>query len=564
MSGRMPHNKATVQTNSATQSSARVPLREEIQFTGANSLRAHTRLIVAVLCMFASGRVLIFASAFPLFNNIDEPAHFSLIRVYAQGHWPGKDLPHYDRDTGVLLALFASEEYLTPQNDLESTSHGIPLYAVPRDRLGAYLSTMMQRTLAGSNHEGQSPPLYYLMAAGWQLVGVSIGMSLWQIAYWTRFMNALSYAALVWLSYRFLRKAYPERPFLWLAVPALLAIFPQDVYFGMNRDVLSAPFAAAALWFMAEAADEQSSRQWPLIAASFLVGLAFLVNVPNGILYGALALTFWVWIRRQQPVENKWRVVGFALAAALLLPALWMMRNYSLTGDLTGARAKMESLGWALKPHALILHHPLFSSQGLKYFLGQLAVTFWRGEYVWHMERMRWSVADRLYVFSSALMIGVFAIELLRGWRNKRASRFASCQALLLILTSVVFMAVLSLPFDFGVKNSYPSRDLPYFVSGRMIQAALPAFAVVYAAGLETLLGPIRKWAPAVALVMLMIFITASEFNIRRVAFSSRYNFFALLSWNPEQPQALFPASKQNDVTPNYGGSNASPATNSP
>jgi hypothetical protein len=113
--------------------------------------------------------------------------------------------------------------------------------------------------------------------------------------------------------------------------------------------------------------------------------------------------------------------------------------------------------------------------------------------------------------------------------------RLTESQSLLLFLTSVLFMAAISLLFDFH-KCVNPSREHPFFVSGRIISGALLPFVLMYVAGMEFLLRPIRKWRPAaLALACLLVFITIAEFQVRRVAFSSPYNFFALRAW-PGKP----------------------------
>jgi hypothetical protein len=40
-------------------------------------------------------------------------------------------------------------------------------------------------------------------------------------------------------------------------------------------------------------------------------------------------------------------------------------------GDLTGSRAKIEILGWTMKPRGQLFNHPLFSLDGASYFLGE-------------------------------------------------------------------------------------------------------------------------------------------------------------------------------------------------
>ena len=82
----------------------------------AEFFRAYAREIVILMCVYAGLRILIFTAAFPFFNNIDEQFHFAAIRMYAQGQWPGKDLPHFDFETAKIASLYATPEYLNEGN----------------------------------------------------------------------------------------------------------------------------------------------------------------------------------------------------------------------------------------------------------------------------------------------------------------------------------------------------------------------------------------------------------------------------------------------------------------
>jgi len=107
---------------------------------------------------------------------------------------------------------------------------------------------------------------------------------------------------------------------------------------------------AVALLLMVKAVDEKESKSW-LLLASVLVGLTFLVDVSNCVLYGAFALTLWSWARQSSAKpRSKARVVVGTGFVSLLLPASWMLRNYLVMGDLTGSRAKIAILGWTMKP----------------------------------------------------------------------------------------------------------------------------------------------------------------------------------------------------------------------
>ncbi|MGB8112804.1 MAG: hypothetical protein WCF22_03480 [Candidatus Sulfotelmatobacter sp.] len=496
----------------------------------AEFFRAYAREIVILMCVYAGLRILIFTAAFPFFNNIDEQFHFAAIRMYAQGQWPGKDLPHFDFETAKIASLYATPEYLNEGNFA-------PFYPLSPQDAAPYTGPWVRRYLRTADFEAQSPPVYYLLNAAWYRFGESVGVHGWESIYWLRLLNPMAYMLLVWVSYLFVRKAYPGRIFLLLGVPSLLAVFPQDVYFGINRDVLAAPMTALVLLLMLKAVDDRESGKWALVAASLLVGLTFLVDVSNCVLYGALAVTLWFWVQRSTaaPQQKAWTVVG-AASAAVAFPFSWMLRNYLVIGDLTASRGKMQFLGWTKKPLGEIFRHPLFTWRGLSYFLMELTKNFWSGEYVWHRHRMSWPVADWFYALSSGVLIVAFAVQFFRKSKNGDiGQRFAEIQISLLLVASILFMAAISLPFDFH-NCPNPSREHPFFVSGRIISGALLPFALIYVKGLESLLAPIRKWAPAAALICLILFTTISDFGVRRVAFSSQWNFFAIRAWQETHP----------------------------
>jgi hypothetical protein len=498
-------------------------------------LRAHAGWIAIALTVYAAFRVLFFCAVFPLSNNVDERFHLLTIQMYAQGHVPGRDLPAVDPDFSREFLLYWSPEYWHTQQLIERDGASRPLYGLPPEAREAALSRdfyvkQLDQWARRPNFEAQSAPLYYIVAAGWYRLGEAVGMQDWQLDYWPKVLNPIAYALLVWFSYKFVREFYPRRFFLHLAVPALIAVFPQDVFFGMNRDVFSAPLCAAALLLMMRSLEMKPDRYAALLSASFLVGLAFLSSVSNFVLYGVLASTVWFWIRRSTATSvRKARVVLTSVLAAGALPSLWMLRNYLVMGDLTGGKAKTHDFGWTVKPLSQIFDHPLFSLRGAGYFMAELTRSFWRGEYVWHGVPMRSATADWFYLVSSVVLVATFVFNFVSPRREASSlQKLADAQALFLVAASILFLAVISLIFDFH-DCQYPSRLLPYFVSGRIISGAMLPFALMYACGLELVLHRFHKWVPPVAvLACLLLFITASEWRVRRVALSSPYNFFAL------------------------------------
>src|SRR5271166_5314982 len=416
------------------------------------SMKGTSRLVFA-LSIFAALRILVFAVAFPLSNNVDERFHFMTIQMYAEGGLPEKELPRMDPARARIFSLYWSPEYRHSQEELDRSGASRPLYELPTQVQDSTLAqgfyaNQLKRWLSRPNFEAQSPPLYYVAGAGWYNLGAALGMRDWRLDYWPRFLNPIAYALLVWLSYRFVLRVYPERTFLLLAVPAIIAVFPQDVFFGMNRDVFSAPLAAGALLLMMRTVDGKPGRYGSLLLGSFLVGLAFLSNISNCVLYGALAASLWVWAHGSTATLRRkvWVASASALAAGVL-PSLWMLRNYLVMGDLTGGRAKTHDLGWTVKPVADMIHHPLFSFHGLRYFLLELTRSFWHGEYVWHGLPMRSAWADRFYILSSAMFMALFVVDFVS--RRKAISplqRLAGLQAGFLVASSVLFLAAISLP----------------------------------------------------------------------------------------------------------------------
>src|SRR6202023_2342124 len=74
------------------------------------------------------------------------------------------------------------------------------------------------------------------------------------------------------------------------------------------------------------------------------------------------------------------------------------------------------------------------------------------------------------------LATGVFLLQR-RSKTNEQ--RFILWLALLSFLSIVAFLVVLSISFDFG-RCPYPSRDHPYFTSGRLLDATAAPFFLLF------------------------------------------------------------------------------------
>lgn len=488
--------------------------------------------IAAACCGFAALRVMVFAAGYPLFNPVDEPSHYEMVYEYSRGHLPGSDLLKSDAEMARVFTLYSSSEYFKPRAILQQFHRDVPIATMPADLKEHYYPEVFAFWHGQSNIETQSPPVYYLVAAAWYRIGELFGEGDWRLAYWVRFLNAILYGAFVWLAYKFVQEVYPERVFLSAGVPLLLAVFPQDVFYGVNRDVLSPLLVAGFLLLLCRGLRAETGGQRNLFAAGLLAGWAFLTDVSNVVLFGALLIALLVKSRRVEKSGNpgsQQTMIALSFLAAISLPALWMVRNRVVMGDLTGSQAKIFYLGWVPKPLAEIWHHPIFSFSGAGLFFHELIDGFWRGEIAWAGAPLRNSFAERFYLFSTLLLVAAFLVQFIRG-REARGwlQRLNEYLSLYLVGASVIFMAAISLLFDFQ-ECVYPSRALPYFVSGRIIIGALLPFVVLYLSGWEALLHPVRKYVhPILPLLAICIAIVWVEIALTATVFQSHFNYFAL------------------------------------
>jgi hypothetical protein len=488
--------------------------------------------IAAAWCCFAVLRVLAFAAAFPLFNPVDETSHYEMVYEYSRGILPGEDLRKVDTAMARIFSLYGSDEYLVSSDVLARFHRDRPLPALPEELRKYYYPRRLGFFLAQSNIETQAPPAYYMLAAVWYKAGEWFGAKDWLMAYWVRFLNAILYGGFVWIAYLFVKEMYPERPFLYAGIPALLAVFPQDVFYGVNRDVLSPPLAGLFLLLLFRALRADTGAYPEMLAAGALAGIAFLTDVSNFVLFGALLAVLLVKSRKAAQLGNpghEQTMIAASFVAAAALPLLWMARNRVVMGDFSGSHAKLLYLGWITKPWAEMWQHPIFTAAGAWYFVRELIGSYWRGEYVWARGALRNAAAEYFYLYSTLAAITAFLVYFFT--RRKQASaleRLNGYLSLYLLLASVLFLAGISLLFDFQ-DCPYPSRAAPYVVSGRIIIGTLLPFLVMYLSGLEFLLRPVRKYVhPIFPLLMICAGILWAEVTVTLAPYHSHFNFYAL------------------------------------
>ena len=482
------------------------------------------RWIVIGLCGLAAARVFIFSTAFPFFNNVDEQAHVDLVVKYAHAQ-PPRSIEPFASEAALYFAVYSTPEYfVTPEQ--YGGQYPPPNWLLPREQLQKILDDEIPFWESRSNHESGEPPLYYALAGGWMNVGRVPGLRGLSLLYWVRFLNIGLAAALVWIGFAATRSTFPDNQFLQLGVPMLLAVWPQSAFYSIQGDALSPLCFGIA--FLGLAKLLQSERPGIVVAAwtGLAVAATCLIKTSNLplplIAIGAITLKIFL-ARKGTPALITLGVFLFSLVVPL---GIWFAWNYHNFGDLTATKSKIELLGWTRKPFGEWWSHPIFSWHGITEFWPGLIASFWRGEFVWHLQRMASVAADAFYAISSAIVILATGTLMLRRQSKQNGQRFVLWVALLSFVSIVAFLVVLSISFDFG-RCPYPSREHPYFTSGRLLNAAAVPFFLLFVYAIDRFgTWTKQQWLRWTLLGATVLVLVVSQLQVNAPAFSSRYNFF--------------------------------------
>ncbi|HEY4639602.1 MAG TPA: DUF2142 domain-containing protein [Candidatus Udaeobacter sp.] len=497
---------------------------------------SNEHLLILLLCAAAAFRVFVFSAAFPFFSNIDEDLHFDLITQYSHAQVP-RGFDRLKEETLNWIVPYASPEFLFPPEHFADGKFPAPLWKQSWSEVEPEIAATRAAWSGEINFESSQPPLYYALAGLWWWIGKQIGLAGIQSLYWVRFLNAVLIAIVVWLGYVAARTIAPERIELRIGVPLLIAFIPQSVFYAMNNDVLS-PLCFGALFLCV--------LQWlrtddPRALLGALTGLAVaatcLTKVSNLPLVAvALAIIGATSIAVISRRSSAGLIALAALISCLALPVgTWMLWTKFNFGDVTGSTAKIGLLGWTRKPFADWWQHPIFTPHGVWIFWSDLIASFWRGEVRWHSQTLRWRAADGFYGVSSVLLISAAIVGLRKQAGLSAFQRQAIGSAILIFLAGIVFLALLSIQFDFGTCIN-PSREHPYFTSGRLLSGAIIPFALSYVYGISWLCrvatSKVRqiRWIetalPLVVLGAIVVFSQVSEIFVTHPVFASEHNWF--------------------------------------
>ena len=382
------------------------------------------------------------------------------------------------------------------------------------------------------NYESIQMPLYYVLDGAWYDLGKVLGLEGGQLLYRARFFTVPVCVVLVWLAYLLAKELLPHCRFVYLGVPFLLAFFPQDIFYGLNNDILSGPAVALALFLLLRLWRSETPRPGLALAAGLAVAAAMLAKFANAPIAVVTAVVACgkvgpAWWKKQSPVHL---VPALLLLAAAAIPvACWLARNYVMFGDVIGYTLNNRFKTWTPKPISQYWHHPLFTLNGFLYYWSKLFTTFWRGETFWYGDEVAVAPIDALYFFSSAAFLLASAVAaILKRGSGQAETRLAVGLCWLVFALQVAVLLQVSVSFDFGT-SFYPSRRFPFAYSGRLIMGSLVPFMILYVAGLDAVLKWLRlKFLRVPLLIVIVNFILISEICYSLPVFASQYNWFHL------------------------------------
>jgi hypothetical protein len=480
-----------------------------------------------LLCLLAAVHVFIFSAAFPLINNVDEQAHFDLVVKYSHGH-PPRGMEPTAKESMQYIVIYGSQEFIWPPETFPDGKFPPPPWTQPLEKITPILQAR-EAKWQSANHESAQPPLYYALAGFWWNVGKCLGFEGGRLLYWLRFLNILFVVALVWLGHATAREIFPENFFLRLGVPALLAFMPQTAFYSINNDVLSplcfgAAFLCVVRLLRAEIPGARLGIFTGLaLAATFLTKIA---NLP--LLAAAFAVVFFKISRLVKSGKLRASLPSLTslFLCAMLPMAMWIAWTKYNFGDFTGTAAKIQFLGWTRKPFAEWFHHPIFTPHGFWVFIHDLLSTFWQGEFLWHRQPLALPSVSLIYVILTFILASFAVANLLAKFKSTvPPQRETLWLGLACFVGVIAFSGFLSIIYDFH-GCFYPSREHPYFTSGRLMLGALIPFMLLFVYGIDRLLKKSGEPAKFLALAAIILFMLVSEITVDWPVFSSQYNWF--------------------------------------
>lgn len=489
------------------------------------------RKIILLLCLLAAAHVFVFAAALPFFSVVDEQMHLDLVVNYSQGHLP-RQLTPPNAEALPFLIIYGTPEYLRPAATLLNDPIPPPPWKRPmtevREKLIAKSASYQNHF---QNYEAAQPPLYYTAAGVWWQLGKLLGLDGAPLLYWLRFLNLPLVATLVWLGWLAAKKVFPENFFIRVAVPAFIAFLPQPAFYAINNDIFSplafgAAFVLLLLFWTVEIPSARLAAATGLaLAAAYLTKTSNLPLLAVAAIFIALKIFR---LARNGKMRPSASALWFLFVCAGLPIIGWMAWCKTNFGDLTGTATKIQLLNWTNKPFSEWFHHPIFTASGFWFFLKENLATFWQGELLWHRQPLALPSVDLIYVFLTLVLLILALTALLKNTiSSSNLQRVALRFAFACLAAAFAFYGLLSIKYDFQ-DCFYPSRELPFFTSGRLLLGLLIPLLLLLVTGLDYALKKLDGKAKFAVLAALLLLMLVNEIAMDRQLFPNAYNWFHL------------------------------------
>jgi hypothetical protein len=484
--------------------------------------------IVWLICLAAALHVFIFSATFPFFNVVDEAEHFDLVVKYSQG-----DIPRIEEklsaDSCDYTSFYHTWEYLVPPQWFTNGEYPPTPWTQPAGTARTSLDAARAGWEKQDNYEVSQTPLYYAICGAWWRAGEWLGFSGGRWLYTLRFLNMVFVVAMIWLAYHITRMIFPGNSFLQLGVAALIAFMPQTAFYSIGNDVLSPLCFGATFLCLVKWQSAERPSAWHGVATGLAFAATYLAKATNIPLLAVVA--FAVAIKACQSFQkHKWPAAIPCLAFILcaIPPILgWMFWCKIHFGDFTGAKMKMDYFGWTIKPLAEWWHHPIFTPRGFWIYLSGQIGTFWQGEFWWHHRSLSLPGTYFIYTTISLALIVITGYSLLVRSTEPAQQSHALQLSLACIVAGLGFFALMSIAYDFH-NCPYPSRQHPYFTSGRLLLGALIPFFILIVYGLDRALDRFGTTVKYLTFAILVSFMVAGEIATDWPIFFNPYNWFIL------------------------------------
>ncbi len=406
--------------------------------------RSHVLALAAIVAIGLL-RGLFWVAVSPVFNPIDEHAHFAYVESMATSLRPpvvGKD--HLSPEALDLAKRTRTADW-----------RSAPITADPDDARWGLLR---------DSYEGVQGPTYYaLMAVAYKAAhpfGVLTAL------YVVRIASLLLALGAVPIAYLLARELFPRRPDAWLAAPALLVVLQgfNGNLTSVSNDALVVPLGGAILLAVAMARTRGLTLVNALVTGA-LLGAAFSTKSQMVALFplvAAAAIGVAV-VRRERAVRLlRWAVVAGASAVVVSLP--WLVWNLASYGALS-ASEEVDRITGPLQPD-----HP-FGVDGLRRHLTSGSTGYWDyqlvarelGRYMWVL-----SLAALALV---VVAIGMSAVRRRRG----EAVALAWLASSLFVTMAMMLVVIYGV---FGGKSSVVGRHLYPSLVAVVVAVAAAAFIV--------------------------------------------------------------------------------------